>query len=134
MAKKIRITEADVRRMVLKVINEQDCGGGDKGGMGSFADLGGMGMGFDNPIESRYGELMDDEEIMLDEQGDLEDDTEDDVDDDLEGSNTTSISGSGKFSDKDVMEVKLFNDGKKNFSQLTVNQKTLAKLLSYTKK
>jgi len=127
MAKKIRITESDVRRMVLKVINEQ-CGGDKISNLG-FADLGGPGMGFDSPVQSRYSELMDDEEIMLDEQNDAEDDTEDETDD----SNSAGISGSGKFSDKDVMEVKLFNDGKKNFSQLTVNQKTLAKLLSYTK-
>lgn len=134
MRKKIRLTEADVRRLVEKVIQEQ-CGGGDKSTNLGFADLTGMGMGFDSPMESKYGNYIEDEDVMLGEQDDVEvdDETDDETDDDTETSSPV-IDGSGKFSDKDVTAVKLFNDGKKNFTQLTVNQKTLAKLLNYTNK
>ena len=130
MRKKIRLTEADVRRLVEKVIQEQ-CGGGDKSTNLGFADLTGMGMGFDSPMESKYGNQIEDEDVMLGEQDDVE--VDDETDDDTETSSPV-IDGSGKFSDKDVTAVKLFNDGKKNFTQLTVNQKTLAKLLNYTNK
>ena len=128
MRKKIRLTEADVRRLVEKVIKEQ-CG--DKTTNLGFADLTGMGMGFDSPMESKYGNYIEDEDVMLGEQDDVE--VDDETDDDTETSSPI-IDGSGKFSDKDVTAVKLFNDGKKNFTQLTVNQKTLAKLLNYTNK
>jgi hypothetical protein len=143
MRKKIKLTEADVRRLVEKVIQEQ-CGG-DKSTTLGFADLGGMGMGFENPIESRYeddlinielGEQTDiDDEEVDDEEVDDEEVDDEEVDDE-EGDEETKpgiTGGSGKFSDKDVTDVKLFQDGKRQFNQLTVNQKALAKLLGYTK-
>ena len=131
MRKKIRLTEADVRRLVEKVIKEQ-CG--DKTTNLGFADLNGMGMGFDSPMEAKYGNYIQDEDVMLGEQDDAEVDDEvgDESDDDTETS-SPAIDGSGKFSDKDVTAVKLFQEGKKQFNQLTVNQKTLAKLLGFTK-
>ena len=133
MRKKIKLTEADVRRLVEKVIQEQ-CGG-DKSTTLGFADLGGMGMGFENPIESRYEDDL--INIELGEQTDIDDEEVDDEEvDDEEGDEETKpgiTGGSGKFSDKDVTDVKLFQDGKRQFNQLTVNQKALAKLLGYTK-
>jgi len=135
MRKKIRLTEADVRRLVEKVIQEQ-CGGDKSSNLG-FADLGGMGMGFDSPMESKYGNYIEDEDVMLGEQDDAEDTDTEDADtedtDDTEETKPGITGGSGKFSDKDVTAVKLFQDGKKQFNQLTVNQKTLAKLLGFTK-
>jgi len=148
MRKKIKLTEADVRRLVEKVIQEQ-CGG-DKSTTLGFADLGGPGMGFDSPIESRYQDDEDEEviDVMFSEQDVKDEDEEDlavgdedeDEDEDEEGGDeedetTTAITGgSGKFSDKDVTDVKLFKDGKKQFNQLTINQKTLAGLLGYINK
>jgi hypothetical protein len=142
MRKKIRLTEADVRRLVEKVIQEQ-CGGDKSSNLG-FADLGGMGMGFDSPMESKYGNYIEDEDVMLGEQDDAEDTDVEDTDvedtdvedtdvDDTEETKPGITGGSGKFSDKDVTDVKLFQDGKRQFNQLTVNQKALAKLLGYTK-
>ena len=149
MRKKIKLTESDVRRLVEKVIEEQ-CGGAPA--TLGFADLGGPGMGFDSPIESRYQDDEDEEVIdvmfseqdMKDEEEDEEDlavgDEDEDEDEDEEGGDeedetTTAITGgSGKFSDKDVTDVKLFKDGKKQFNQLTINQKTLAGLLGYINK
>ena len=64
MRKKIKLTEADVRRLVEKVIEEQ-CGGAPA--TLGFADLGGPGMGFDSPIESRYTDYVEDEEYVEDE-------------------------------------------------------------------
>ena len=152
MRKKIKLTESDVRRLVEKVIEEQ-CGGAPA--TLGFADLGGPGMGFDTPIESRYQDDEDDEEVidvMFSEQnvkgdeedeedlavGDEEEDDEEGGDpeeeDDEEETKTGITGGSGKFSDKDVTDVKLFKDGKKQFNQLTINQKTLAGLLGYINK
>ena len=150
MRKIIKLTEADVRRLVEKAINEQ-CGEGGKTTNLGFADLGGMGMGFDIPIESRYQDDEDEEviDVMFSEQNvqddeeetgavKVDDEDEDDFgagdeegddeegDDEEEDETKPGISGgSGKFSDKDVTDVKLFKDGKKQFNQLTINQKTL---------
>lgn len=139
MRKKIRLTEADVRRLVEKVIEEQ-CGSAPT--TLGFAELGSPGMGFDSPMESRYEmEEQDDPEAVDadDEEVDDEEVEDEEVEDeeaDDEGTEETKpgiTGGSSKFSDKDVTDVKLFKDGKKQFNQLTVNQKGLAKLLGFTK-
>ena len=125
MSKIIKVTQSDLRRLVEKVIKE-DCGGS----------------GFVEPQESsdrlnRYNQFQAEMEIA-EQSPDGEDtdiDTDDEIDTDEEEVTKPGISGgSGKFSDKDVTEVKLFNDGKKQFNQLTINQKTLVGLLGYTKK
>ena len=127
MRKKIRLTEADVRRLVQKVIEEQ-CG--SKTATLGFAELGGPGMGFNSPMESRYEiEEQDDPEAV-----DVDDEeVEDENTEETEETKPGITGGSSKFSDKDVTDVKLFKDGKKQFNQLTVNQKGLAKLLGFTK-
>ena len=134
MRKKIRLTEADVRRLVEKVIEEQ-CGSAPT--TLGFAELGSPGMGFDSPMESRYEmEEQDDPEAVDADDEEVDDEEVEDEEADDEGTEETKpgiTGGSSKFSDKDVTDVKLFKDGKKQFNQLTVNQKGLAKLLGFTK-
>ncbi len=132
MRKKIRLTEADVRRLVQKVIEEQ-CG--SKPATLGFAELGGPGMGFNSPMESRYEieEQDDPEAVDVDDEEVEDEEVEDEDTEETEETKPGITGGSSKFSDKDVTDVKLFKDGKKQFNQLTVNQKGLAKLLGYTK-
>ena len=132
MRKKIRLTEADVRRLVQKVIEEQ-CG--SKTATLGFAELGGPGMGFNSPMESRYEieEQDDPEAVDVDDEEVEDEEVEDENTEETEETKPGITGGSSKFSDKDVTDVKLFKDGKKQFNQLTVNQKGLAKLLGFTK-
>ena len=129
MAKIIKVTQSDLRRLVEKVIKE-DCGGS----------------GFVEPQESsdrlnRYNKFQEEMEIAEQSVDDDDVDTDEDIDTDEEEEEEEEevtrpgiSGGSGKFSDKDVTDVKLFNDGKKQFNQLTINQKTLVGLLGYTDK
>ena len=133
MTKIVKVTESDLRRLVEKVIKE-DCGGS----------------GFVDPQESsdrlnRYNKFQEEMEIAEQSEDDEIDDTDvevdtDDVEDDVDVEDEEEVTkpgisgGSGKFSDKDVTDVKLFSDGKKQFNQLTINQKTLVGLLGYTDK
>tara|TARA_R110002167_G_scaffold129660_2_gene312713 strand:- start:219 stop:599 length:381 start_codon:yes stop_codon:yes gene_type:complete len=126
MAKIIKVTQSDLRRLVEKVIKE-DCGGS----------------GFVEPQESsdrlnRYNKFQEEMEIAEQSVDDDDVDTDEDIDTDEEEEEEVTrpgiSGGSGKFSDKDVTDVKLFNDGKKQFNQLTINQKTLVGLLGYTDK
>ena len=132
MRKKIRLTEADVRRLVQKVIEEQ-CG--SKTATLGFAELGGPGMGFNSPMESRYEieEQDDPEAVDVDDEEVEDEEVEDENTEETEETKPGITGGSSKFSDKDVTDVKLFKDGKKQFNQLTINQKGLAKLLGFTK-
>ena len=132
MRKKIRLTEADVRRLVQKVIEEQ-CG--SKTATLGFAELGGPGMGFNSPMESRYEieEQDDPEAVDVDDEEVEDEEVEDENTEETEETKPGITGGSSKFSDKDVTDVKLFKDGKKQFNQLTINQKGLAKLLGFSK-
>ena len=132
--KKIRITEAELKRLVKKVIKES-YGAKSLGGFG-FGDTDasdvGLGYGFDEPIISQYsggGSEMD-----LDEQ---DDPIEDEGTEETEGEDedTSKVqSGSSKYSEADIQAVKLALEGKKKVTELTVNQRKLYASLKALKK
>jgi len=126
--KRIRITEAELQRLVKKVIKES-YGTKSLGGFG-FGDTDesdvGLGYGFDEPIISQYsggGSEMD-----LDEQTEGDEETE--GTEETEEEDTSKVqSSSDKYSEADVQAVKLVISGKKQLNQLTVNQRKLYTIL-----
>tara|TARA_Y100000593_G_C4075102_1_gene221081 strand:+ start:105 stop:524 length:420 start_codon:yes stop_codon:yes gene_type:complete len=129
--KKIRITEAEIKRLVKKVITES-YGATSVGGFG-FGDTDtsdvGLGYGFDEPIISQYsggGSEMD-----LDEQDEVAPEVDDENTEDEGEEDTSKVqSGSSKYSEADVQAVKLVIQGKKKTNELTVNQRKLYSSLS----
>lgn len=131
--RKIKITEAELKRLVQKVIKESygpTAAGGLGFGEGNPNDIG-LGYGFDEPIISQFsggGSEMDLDEAP----GDEDDTTTDDTDtttDDTDTDTTKVQSGSDKYSEADIQAVKLVISGKKQLNQLTVNQRKLYAIL-----